>query len=187
MSLATFTSPTGRLQLRSPELSDAPNILARIRDPQCVAYLPHLRSGTFTLEGTTSQIASWRASASVTDLFLVIVRLDDEQQQKEVIGDGGFESLDLATRTGESGVMLNSGPDVRGKGYAVEALEATFQYGFTRLGLEKIVLRTLRANVAMGKLLEKHFRLVPEYREVEAGTEAVFTMRKDDYIARPLK
>jgi RimJ/RimL family protein N-acetyltransferase len=183
MSLVTFTSPSGRLQLRSPELSDATNILHRIQDPQCVAHLPHLRDGKFTLQGITSRIASWRESASETDLFLVIVLRDGQK----LIGDGGFEMLDHTTETGEAGVMLNSDPQVRGKGYAIEALEATFQYGFTCLGLQKIILRTLKKNVPMGNLLKKHFQLTPEYREVEAGTECVFTMLKDNFIALHLK
>lgn len=183
MSLVTFDSLQGRLRLRSPELSDATNVLERVQDPLCVAHLPHLRDGKFTIEGVTTRIASWRESASVTDLFLVIVRKVDNQ----VIGDGGFETLDLAAKTGEAGVMLNSGPDVRAKGYAVEALEATFEYGFTCLGLDRVILRTLKENIAMVNLLGRRFQLIPEYLGVEAGTECVFTIQRETHVARPVE
>src|SRR5436305_14078977 len=49
MSLVTFTSPSGRLRLRSPELSNATNILHRIQDPQSDAHLPHLRNRKINL------------------------------------------------------------------------------------------------------------------------------------------
>ena len=48
MPLAAFTSPPGRLRLRSPEFSDIPNILARVRQPKCVEYIPHLRVADHT-------------------------------------------------------------------------------------------------------------------------------------------
>jgi len=180
MALVSLKSPSGRLELRSPELSNAPNILARVSDPACVAHLPHLRNREFTLEGINQRIERWRASSSVTDLFLVVISVADGK----VIGDGGYEVIDQESKTGEVGVMLNSDESVRGKGYAVEALGTMCDYGFGALGLERVRLRTLKVNAPMRTLLERKFSLTAESREVEAGTECLYTVSRQDWLER---
>lgn len=76
--------------------------------------------------------------------------------------------------------MLDSDFTVRGKSHAVEALKAMLQYGFIHLFLERIIFRTLEQNLQMRTLLQQHFTFVPEYHQVEAGTECVFTVLKQD-------
>ncbi len=60
-------------------------------------------------------------------------------------------------KKGETGIMLNSGPLLRGHGYAVEALDLVFALGFDHLKLEKIELGTDKDNVPMQSLMEKRF------------------------------
>jgi len=42
---------------------------------------------------------------------------------------------------GEAGIILDDSPAIRGKGYAVEALNMVFEYGFDVLGLDEIRIR----------------------------------------------
>lgn len=135
---------------------------------------PPLRDWKFTLEGNRQRIEKWRSTSCISDIFLVVVTLADGK----VIGDGGFESIDRDSKTGDAGIMLNDDPAVRGKGYAVEALKTTFDYGFGTLGLEKIRLGTLEGNTPMRMLLEKKFILKGEPREAELGRNAFILCRR---------
>ena len=149
-AMVSFTSSRGLLLLRTPEISDTANIVSRVQDPARVECLPHLKSAKITDESTQERVVQWRKTSGKEDLFLIIERSADGT----VVGDGGYETLHLKEKTGEAGIILNSGPDVRGKGYAIEALESILDYGFRELGLDKKILRTLEANAPMKRLLE---------------------------------
>ncbi|RJE25118.1 hypothetical protein PHISCL_02524 [Aspergillus sclerotialis] len=129
MPLAASNPPSGRLHLRSLEFSDIPNILARVRDPKCGEYIPHLRITGITHGSLRERVSSWREAAFVSDPFLIIELIAENQ----VIGKHGFEVLDRSLWSGEAAVMLGSDLTVRGMGYAVEALETMLQYGFSCL------------------------------------------------------
>ena len=53
--------------------------------------------------------------------------------------------------------MLDDSPAIRGKGYAVEALNMVFEYGFDMLGLDEIRVRTMKVNAAMRGIIERKF------------------------------
>ena len=53
--------------------------------------------------------------------------------------------------------MLNDSPAIRGKGYAVEALNMVFEYGLDMLGLDEIRVQTMEANAAMRGIMERKF------------------------------
>lgn len=170
-------SPSSRILLRSPIHSDAYSLLARVHDPECTTYLPHLRNprNPITLASNQKNIKAWRAESGLTGLFLVIVLLPsasdtlsgivDPEGPGATIGDTGFGPLDLKTKTAELGIMLNSGPAIRGRGFAVEALELCFAYGFEKLDLEVIELGTDKDNIPMRSLLEKKLGLTAAWRE----------------------
>ena len=159
-----------RLSLRSPTLSDAPSLLARAQNPSCVSYIPGLRYGKPTLAKYESLISSWQLqSTQLKSSFLIIVLA----ATGEAIGDTGFESLHRATQghgdkvssngeenrleIGEAGIMLDDSSAVRGKGYAVEALNMVLHYGFNVLGLDEIRVRTMEANLPMRGIMERKF------------------------------
>lgn len=109
----------------------------------------------------------------ISKIFLCIELLnkpdpktDPSQDPLGTIGESGFWPIDSERKMGEMGVMLNSG-EIRGKGYAVEALDMCFAYGFDNLGLETINLGTDRDNEPMKQLMVKKFELTPVFRENE--------------------
>ncbi|KAI9814385.1 MAG: hypothetical protein M1827_003241 [Pycnora praestabilis] len=176
--LVSITSSQGRLILRSPVVSDAPNLLERLQTPSCVAYLPHLRDRKFTISGLSPQIEAWRSTSMIRDLFLVVERISDGK----VIGDGGFEVVDFEKRRGELGVMLNDEEDVRGKGYAVESLRTMLDFAFGELGLESVRMGTLKGNKPLRGLVEKRFGLVADPGREEH--ECWYTVLKSSWLSK---
>jgi Acetyltransferase (GNAT) domain len=51
--------------------------------------------------------------------------------------------------------MLDDSPAIRGKGYAIEALNMVFEYCFDMLGLDEICVRTMEANAVMRGIIER--------------------------------
>ncbi|KDR79974.1 hypothetical protein GALMADRAFT_242147 [Galerina marginata CBS 339.88] len=186
-------SPSARILLRSPKLSDVASLTARGNDPLCTLYLPHLHNpkSPVTVESNTKQVKKWRADSGIGGFFLVIVLLPENSSIKDVgddysndatIGDTGIGPIDFAKKTGECGIMLNSGPTTRGKGYAVEALDMNFAYGFEHLGLESIYFGTGKENLPMKNLLEKKLGILGQWREDKNDWRFVAT--KDWWAAR---
>jgi RimJ/RimL family protein N-acetyltransferase len=143
-----------RLILRSPTLSDAPSLFARAQNPFCVSQIPGLRYGKPSLADYESLISTWQTqSIQLKSRFLII----ELASTGESIGDAGFESLRRAIhgygdkvsngetmlQIGEAGIMLDDSSAIRGKGYAVEALNIVFEYGFCVVGLDGIRVRTM--------------------------------------------
>jgi RimJ/RimL family protein N-acetyltransferase len=177
-------SPAARIFLRSPILSDSFSFTARAHDPLCTAFLPHIANpkNPITVASNEKQIQSWRAESGVGGYFLSIIWLPEVRNEQaaaglvpkegeeendiwQTIGDTGLGPLDLTAKTGETGLMLNSGPMTRRKGYAVETLDMIFAFGFDHLGLERIKFGTHEDNVAMHGLLEKKFGIPARWKE----------------------
>ncbi|KAF8815101.1 hypothetical protein BYT27DRAFT_7199576 [Phlegmacium glaucopus] len=182
--------PRSRILLRSPITSDAYSFVARVQDPLCTIYLPHLRSPKvpITLASNESQIAAWRAESLIQSLILAVVLLPDtrgvekdetieKNSDTATIGETGFGSIDYANKTADCGIMLNSSPEIRGKGYAMETLEMMFAYGFDHLNLETVEFGTHRDNIPMRSLLEKKFEIPAKWREDR--NDWVFNATKD--------
>jgi RimJ/RimL family protein N-acetyltransferase len=143
-------SPTfgSRLLLRSPTLADAPSLRARAQNPFCVSHIAGLRYSKPTLAGYESLISAWQTqSAQLKSRFLIVVLASTG----ESIGDTGFESLhptihgygdkvangESGLQISEAGIMLDDSPAIRGQGYAIEALNMVFEYGFDVLSLDE--------------------------------------------------
>ncbi|CAA7264286.1 unnamed protein product [Cyclocybe aegerita] len=175
-------SPSARILLRTPIRTDAYSLVCRVQDPECTTYLPHLRfpKNPITIQSNEKQIELWRNASGITEQFLVVVLLperpaEDGLDPVATVGDTGLAPLNIAAGTAECGIMLNSGPDMRGKGIAVEALAMQFAYGFEHLGLEIISFHTSKDNVPRRGLLEKKFGLEARCREEEGDWELVAT------------
>ncbi|PPQ66535.1 hypothetical protein CVT26_009508 [Gymnopilus dilepis] len=173
-------SPRARIILRSPKYSDVPSLTRRGNDPLCTRYVPGLRAlqGKITNETNHKQVQRWRAESGIKAFFLVVVLLPEKESddtEDATIGDTGLTPFDLTKKTAECGIMLNSGPSIRGKGYAVEALEMNFAFGFDHLKLETIYFDTLDENAAMRGLLEKRFRLSGQWNDEDKDWRYVAT------------
>lgn len=124
-------------------------------------------SSEFTQEALLKMIEEWLAASLVNSLSLAVIRVDDER----FMGQVDFGKLDLAAKTAVVGIVLRDDDETRGKGYAVEALTALFDYGFNKLSLETITLGTAEGNVPMRGLLEKKFGLVGKLEPLAEGAE----------------
>jgi len=51
--------------------------------------------------------------------------------------------------------MLDDSPAIRGKGYAIEALNMVFEYCFDMLGLDEIRVRTMEASAVVRGIIER--------------------------------
>ncbi|KAF9528432.1 GNAT domain-containing protein, partial [Crepidotus variabilis] len=165
--------PSARIFLRSPKKTDSYSLTCRAHDPECTKYLPWIANPKtpITVESNERQIKNWRASSFVKEIFFCIVLLDKTEAKQDpsqdrlaTIGETGLAPLDLDKKTAEVGVMLASGA-IRGKGYAVEALDMCFAYGFDVLGLGSIYVNTDRDNEPMKGLMEKKFGVEAVWRE----------------------
>lgn len=145
-------------------------------DSENVQYLKHLSHKSHTI--ATAEAWITRCQDEPSSVFLTIIRTDDGEN----IGDGGYEGIDVEAKTGDAGVMLSNTLAVRGKGYAVEAMDAIVQFGFDVLGLQTVTVTTLMANESMRGLMERRFKLEPEIRTREDGSlECRFTIHRTSY------
>jgi len=90
-----------------------------------------------------------------------------------LIGSVGVESFAIGEQdSAEFGYWLAA--DERGKGLATASAEAFVQYGFSKLGLKRIMARTLSCNPASRRVLEKiGFQLIeilPLHTATRIGT-----------------
>ncbi|KAI9711235.1 MAG: hypothetical protein M1820_002222 [Bogoriella megaspora] len=179
--LISIVSPSGRLLLRSPEIADAAAILANVMNPRNVAFLPHLNHQNHTLPGYIELIQQWRQSCLKENMFLVIVRRDDDK----IIGDCMFESFSppgLEFEAGDCGIMIDSSE--RGKGYAQEALRTLFDYAFGTLGLERLTMSTAEENTPMRRLADKmglRGRIEPKLPE---GRQVVYHLEEENWCIK---
>ena len=87
-------------------------------------------------------------------------------------------------QAGAAGIMLN--PEMRGKGYAYEALRMTIDYGLRVLGLKEVRVGTPSANVAMRGLMERKFGMLPEVEEPDRfGNDLLWRIEREEWLMRP--
>lgn len=177
----TDPSPASRLHLRSVIPSDAPSMLARVRDPLCVQYIPPLQSPAkpITLESVTNRIAAWRAESSVKSLYMSIVLGHPGADDARVIGEGGVNGIDLGSKTADCGIMLDSAPDIRGRGYGTEAMRVIISYAFEGLGMEYVELGTMHENGGMRGVMDG-LGIKGEMRKVE--DDMVYRIGREDWL-----
>jgi [ribosomal protein S5]-alanine N-acetyltransferase len=179
--LVSIVSPSGRLLLRSPEVTDAAAIVANVMNPENVAFLPHLNHRNHTVERYSELIQQWRMSSLKSDLFLVIVRREDDK----IVGDCMFESfrpLGKEWDEGDCGVMIDSAE--RGKGYAQEALRTLFDFAFGSLGLERLTMSTAEENTPMRGLATKMGLQGHLEPKSTAGRHVVFRLSEEDWCIK---
>ncbi|OZJ05268.1 hypothetical protein BZG36_01964 [Bifiguratus adelaidae] len=176
----TLRSATLPILLRVPQAEDGQALLNILTDPRNTEYDPHAAKGSLALSQIESMITRMRASAALevpdrVNLVVVDTSLD------KVVGLGGFGHIghENGERIGDVGVMLD--PEVRGKGYGVEAMTLAINYAFDVLKLDKVTATILAKNVPMRNLLDKKLSLVGTTRESEFGDEVFYSLRPQDW------
>ncbi|CDW98023.1 hypothetical protein [Sporisorium scitamineum] len=124
-------------------------------------------------------IHSVQAGFNKNSLLLVIV-----DSSGKVIGEGPLGSINWDTKEAESGVMLDH--QQAGKGVATKVLNASMDFAFRELGLEKVKYGTMQDNKAMSKVLMDKLKVKgkPEEGTMKDGNkEYNFVFTKQDWLA----
>ena len=77
----------------------------------------------------------------------------EEKESGRMIGTCGFTSIDIEHRRAEVGYVIN--PDFQRRGYAPEAAEEVFKFGFSELDLNRIECRFMQGNYASLEVMKK--------------------------------
>ena len=93
-------------------------------------------------------------------------------ENNELLGNIGFNSLDIINRNGALGVLIGN-PKYQRKGYGTEALKLILDYGFSFLNLRNISLSVFEYNGAAYNLYKK-----AGFKEVGRLRKAVEIMGK---------
>ena len=75
-------------------------------------------------------------------------------ENDDLLGNIGFNSVDLLNRTATIGIMLGN-PNYQRKGYGIEAVKLILDYGFSFLNLRNISLSVFEYNEAAYNLYKK--------------------------------
>ena len=106
-------------------------------------------------------------SAKKEKMFAVRLLKNDE-----LLGNIGFNSVDLLNRTAVIGIMLGN-PNYQRKGYGIEAVKLILDYGFSFLNLRNIFLNVFEYNEVAYNLYKK-----AGFKEVGRLRKAVEIMGK---------
>ena len=93
-------------------------------------------------------------------------------ENDDLLGNIGFNSVDLLNRTAVIGIMLGN-PNYQRKGYGIEAVKLILDYGFSFLNLRNISLSVFEYNGAAYNLYKK-----AGFKEVGRLRKAVEIMGK---------
>ena len=158
-----------RVVLRPLEESDAnADYLSWLNDSEVTRHLVGVR-----VPYTHAQLQDYlqRFKTSSSDFIFAIV----DRRSSLHIGNVTLNNVSSVHRTADTGIMIGR-REFWGKGYAFEAWSLAIEYGFLRLGLEKIIAGATVENVAsivtMKKLgfkeeglLRRHFLMEGERRD----------------------
>jgi RimJ/RimL family protein N-acetyltransferase len=99
-----------------------------------------------------------------------------------ICGFGWIGTNEAGTMIGDAGVMLDS--DIRGKGYAYNALCITIDHGFRVLGLQEAHISTTDANDAMKGLMNDKMGFTAErIQKGRFGNDWLWTISKLEWEA----
>ena len=139
---------TKRLVIQRVTLGDAPFLLELMNDKDWIQNIGDrgIRSVKEAEEYITSKFLKSYAEDKIGFYGIVL------KETGEMIGTAG-----LIDRDGLDHVDIGYGflPAYRGKGYALEATKAIYDYGYDQLGLDKIVAIVNSDNTDSIKLLKK--------------------------------
>ena len=139
---------TKRLLLRKITLDDAPAVFAYASDPQVPVYMP------------------WSPHQSIAETYEYLAHVIDRYQQgwpgpwgiqhkadAKLIGTCAYGSWEREHRRAEIGYVLHRG--YWGQGYMTEAVRAILDFGFRRMGLNRIEARCEAPNIGSARVMEK--------------------------------
>jgi RimJ/RimL family protein N-acetyltransferase len=116
--------------LRAPEISDVPELNRWSNDPEIWNML-----GGWHFPFSSRSTEEWvknRKDNNLTDQVFCIDTPDEG-----IIGTANIVSIDWKNKNAFHGMMIGK-PNLRGRGYALDALYAIMRYAFMELGLQRL-------------------------------------------------
>ncbi|KAI9696503.1 MAG: hypothetical protein M1820_008131 [Bogoriella megaspora] len=173
---------TPQLELRSPLPSDAPALLTILSDRRNTQYDKSCDS-LDTPEAIGALIQQWRSFSDPLERANVVVVISGN-----VVGTGGLGWIGKrktdGKMIGDAGILLN--PDVRGRGYAYEALRIIIDHGFHVLGMDEVHVACVDANAAMKGLMSSKFGFeAAPIQDKQFGNEWIWRISKDQWRDSP--
>ncbi len=140
---------TDRLTLRKISINDIDDMYEYAKNPDVTKYLtwsPH-PDKAYTFEYVTYLQSRYKSG----DFFDWAVILPNENK---MVGTCGFTRFDFQNNCGEIGYVIN--PEYHNMGIATDAVGRVIQYGFEKLGLNRIECRFMVDNSASCRVMEKN-------------------------------
>lgn len=178
--MAAPTLKTPRLVLRQLRISDAPSLHIAMRDK---ANMRWWSSGEHKSVAETEGYIKWNASEDEGHLCWAIT-----QQKDEALG----WVILMPRREGVQEVGYILRPDYGGRGLAREAVWAAVGYGFSMLGLRRIMadidpdnIASVRLIEALGFTLEGHLR--DEWKtHIGVRDSLIYAVLANEWFASPV-
>jgi RimJ/RimL family protein N-acetyltransferase len=177
---------TPRLLIRPLAPADADGLVAYRSSPDVCRYVPF---DPQTREELLERIATRWTRTELTAEGQVLILGVQVRDTGALAGDVMLAWQSREHGCGEIGCVFN--PDLSGRGYATEALDALLRLGFEGLGLHRIVARIDERNDPSVRMVRRlglrlEARLVEnEWFKGEWTTELDFAMLAGEWQARP--
>lgn len=172
-------STTLPLELRNPTVNDASALLRHFTDQRNVQHDSSV-AGLDTPPAIETLIKQWNTFTDPLDRVNAVAVIDGK-----TVGSGGIGwigSKPDGTRVGDAGIMLDT--EVRGKGYAYEALRITIDYGLRVLGLDEVHLATRDVNIPMRGLMDKKLGFEGKrIQDTRFGNDWLWEIGKEQWLA----
>ena len=144
---STWQLLTDRLRLRPYRSDDVTSMFAIFGDPEVMQY--SMSGADPSVESTQASIQKLMDHQALFGFSLWVV---EDRSTGAIIGDCGLKQLEEGP---EIEVGYRFAKTHWGRGYASEAAAASVRYGFSTLGLARIVAVVEPPNVASSTVLEK--------------------------------
>lgn len=167
--------------LRAPELMDIPDLQRWTNDPEIWNMLGGWHF-PYSLRSTEEWVRS-RRDGNLTDHVFCI-----EVPEEGIIGTANIINIDWKNKNAFHGMLIGK-PNLRGKGYALDALYAIMRYAFMELGLQRLDgdmiaynTRSIDFYVKKGGWKEEGIRRNWFYRNGQHHDKVIVGVTRDDYF-----
>ena len=167
--------------LRAPELADVPYLHRWSNDPEIWNMLGGWHF-PFSSRSTDEWVNNLKDGNLTDHIFCIETPTDG------IIGTANIINIDWKNRNAFHGMMIGKS-DLRGKGYALDALYAIMRYAFMELGLQRLDgdmisynTRSINFYINKGGWKEEGIRKKWFFRNGEYHDKIIVGITRDDYI-----
>ncbi len=140
----------GNYKLRTLLKKDAKDYFEIGKDPQNIQYLTWRPFKTISQAKSAIKNIYYKRLRQHEPIGYAIVDLT----KNKMIGIIEFHTFDYSDFSAQIGYLLHK--DYWGQGVMSEALKALIEVGFTKLNLNKIIIKSIKENIGSRKVIEKN-------------------------------